>query len=220
MLVVAATMAITITLRKPPAPGQASQSATGAAEAGRSGSPRGVGPRTQGSLPSRSERAFSSTAQSGPEAFTVSVPDGHPQEIALAEKARKVEAEARFQLERMTKQLALSGEQRQRLFPILARTATDYDPAMVISKLPAGAPKLPGHESEKELQKVLDPPQRDQLVEDALADAALWEEIIGKLQQRLEEEMPQVPEPDPEPSEPAPSGPRRGNLFDSVAPGK
>jgi hypothetical protein len=156
-----------------------------------------------------------------PESFSVSAPPNHPHHALLAEQARKVEAEAKIHLERLTKRLELTGEQRRKLFPILARTSEGYDPALVISGLPAGAPPLLGSAGDRELNLVLEPGQQGQLIEDSLSDQALWEEIIGKLRRRLDEETPQVPAGDAESLEtPAPTaGPRgRGNLFDTIDP--
>lgn len=216
LLVVAGTLAVAITFRRP-APASLSDNASSSAPAAGSSTARPRGSFQAGHDPS-SAKATPRTSE--PPRFSVSAPDDHPDRELLAERARKVEAEAQRQLERLTEQLMLTGEQRRRLFPILARTSEDYDPAMTISGHPAGAPRLTGWTGDREFNEVLEPPQRDQLIEDAMADAALWQEIIGKLQRRLDEQTPRVPAADPEaPAEPAPAPPRgRGNLFDTVEP--
>jgi hypothetical protein len=212
LLVVATTLAITITVRQP-APLEASASGppvrwSGASEA----RPRD---RSLPAPPATSSKSVRPVPES--ERFSVSVPGNHPQHALLAAKAEKVELEANFQLDRLTKQLKLTGEQRRRLFPILARASKDYDPAHVVVGLPSGSSALVGSAGNRELDEVLDPPQRDQLVEESITDLILWQEIIDNLRKRLDEQTPRWPDAaEPDPSVPTPGG--RGNLYDVVEP--
>jgi hypothetical protein len=215
LFVVAATHAITITLRKPPESELVSSnpSATKARDARLQRSPSiQSGAKTPGKRANR-------PAAAAPAQFSVSVPSSHPASALLAEKAQKVEAEALAHLDKLTARLDLTAKQRRKLFPILARTSNYYDPALTISDLPAGAPALVGVAGDREFNQVLDPSQKDQLIEDAIADQVLWEEIIGKLRQRLDQETPLIPDGAPtdvEPPAPTPRG--RGNLFESINP--
>lgn len=212
LLVVAATLAITVTLRPAAPAGETSpQRLQDAPSGGRAGKPHSAARPTGAN--SRSAKS-PARPENAAERFTVTAPSDHPQKSLLAEKARKVESEATRQLERMTEQLALTRTQRQRLFPILARSSKEYDPALMISGV-AAAPALDTASGHKQVNEVLDPDQKDQLVEDAVADQILWQEIIGKLQSRLDEETPRLPAGETEATESEPVAPRRrGNLFE------
>lgn len=210
LLVVAATLAVTITTResaREPGPEPTTRSSRGPE------SPGGRFLEIPASIPAKSARPGES-----PTRFSVRAPEGHPRHALLAETAEKVESEALFQLDRLSRRLQLTGEQRRRLFPILARTSRHYDPALEISGLPVGTSALVGAAGNRAVEQVLEPPQRDQLVEDAITEQVLWQGIIDKLRQRLDEETPQIPDevaPVPE-SSPAPRG--RRNLFDVLEP--
>ena len=216
LLVVATTLAVTITLRKP-----ADESLASSQEAPKQRyqarphySARGNTSFTGDRKKSESRRA---PRESIAEAFSVRVPTDHPRKSQLTEQAQAVEAEAKSELAKFTERLDLTGEQQRRLFPILARSSAKYDAAMMISGQ-VGAPPLVGNAGNEEFNEVLEQPQRDQLMDDALADQLLWQDIIGKLRERLDEQTPQVPEAT-DPVEPAPQAPRgRGNLFDSINP--
>ena len=220
LLVVAATLAITITVRKP-VQGDALVSNDGSARSEPRTQPRhplGSPSLARSTVPQKSETRRVSPG-SAPEQFTVNVPAGHPQHAQLTARAREVEAQAKSELAKFTKRLDLTGEQQRRLFPILARSSEKYDAAMRISGYAAGAPPLAGSAGREEFNEVLEPTQRDQLVEDAITDQLLWQDIIGKLRQRLDEQTPQVPEAASEDSSPTPPAPRgRRNLFDTVNP--
>ncbi len=217
LLVVASTLAITITLRKP---GEDVVSVTGE-NSSRYLSDRRGARRGAASYPASSPKSQSRVASEGrlAEHFSVRVPGNHPRRTHLAQRAQEVENEANSQLEKLTERLELTGEQQRRLFPILARSSEKYDPVMTISGRSAGAPPLLGTAGNRELNNVLDQPQRDQLVEDAITDQILWQEIIDKLRRRLDAQTPRVPEAESEDPPPAPQAPRRrGNLLDAVNP--
>lgn len=128
-----------------------------------------------------------------------------------------MESEARTELVRLTDRLELTSEQQRRLFPILARTAAEYDEELIISYLTPGAPPLAGSAGRDELNRVLEPGQQDQLLEDTLTDLALWEGIIEKLQRRLEVETPQVAPTNPGIAPHSDRAPRRrGNLYEDL----
>lgn len=213
LFVVAATLAITITLREP----AESEVVTTSRPSSRAPDARPRPRASSSGLQIAGKR--SNRRASNPPRFSVSAPASHPDGALLAEKARMVENESRAHLERLSEKLELTGEQRRRLFPILARTSEHYDPALVISGLQLGSSPLSGVAGNRELNQVLDPPQRDQLIEEAMTDQILWEEIIDKLRRRLDEETPKIPGDASPPVEPPASNPRgRGNLFDSIDP--
>lgn len=207
LLVVASTLAITITSRQTtsevpqskPAPRIAGEEAREVFSQG----PRG---------PNRQPRKAY--------AFTVTAPTTHPNYQFLSEQAALVEQEARFHLERMSEKLELSPRQQERLFPILARIAEDYQPEFIISGIDTGARALGETEGEEKIQRVLDTAQQEDLIERAVADQLLWQEIINKLKNDLDEGTPQVKSEDGEagraPSEA--SERRRDNLFEVIEP--
>jgi hypothetical protein len=215
LLVVATTLAITITVRKP-----ARTEASASEPTTRSNRLPGSHSRQRSAVAPSTTPAKSARHAEAPRSFSVRAPESHPQRTRLVESAEMVASDANLQLARLTKQLELTGEQRRRLFPILARASKHYDPALEVSGLPAGTSALVGSAGNREVDQVLEPPQRDQLVENAVTDQILWQEIIDNLRQRLDEQTPQLPVADPPevpgPATPAPRG--RGNLFEVVEP--
>jgi len=211
LLVVAATLAITITFRRTEAHNSAFEPPPRSSlDPAR---PAIASPPGSAAAPTKATHRLSSR-----ESFSVTAPTIHPQAAQLAEQARKVEEEAGSQLERLAERLELTGEQRRRLFPILARTSRYYDSALLISGRPTGAPALRGPAKDQEVNRVLDPRQKDQLIEDSLDELALWQEIIDKLRRQLDEETPQIkPAVEPaQPQQPTPPARGRGNLFDRI----
>lgn len=205
LLVVASTLAITITSRRTASEAPSSKSAPRTAEEAQGLS----SPRSDSHRPRREVYSF-----------TVTAPTTHPEYKILSEKAVLVEQEARFQLERMITKLDLSPRQQERLFPILARTAEDYHPDFIIAGVDTGARALANGEGENEINRVLDPSQQDDLIERAVSDQLLWQEIINKLKDDLDEGTPRVKseEEGPDPKEGEPPGRRRENLFEVIEP--
>lgn len=219
LLVVAAAVAATITLR-PAAP---KESAVGALTQ-RVGAPAARADSRPGRETDHDRQAVAAARERAVAAslgtpLTVDVPPEHPAWATLVPKARLVEAHARERLEHMAQKLVLTVAQQRKLFPVFARESVHYDPAMMPTGGQFGALALSAAEVEREFQKNLTPEQRDRLVEDALDDQVLWEEIISGLRRKLAEQTPQIAtgaasEPEPA-ADPAP--PRR-NLFDTVNP--
>lgn len=148
--------------------------------------------------------------------FSVKIPAEHPAAQQLMPMALRVQANANRNLDRLTKQLELSEEQREKLFPILARSSESYDPAMLISE--ASAPEasaLSPETGELAIQEILEPEQQEERIDHALTDSLIWQEIIAGLERQLAEQSPQTtpaeiatPLPEPAPTPPA-SSPRR-----------
>ena len=214
LLVLASTFAISVALREPIPSGKHGREHSVEAEphqVGRTHSTRTISnPNPESDLRKRN-------TTSG-ENLVISAPDSHPRGGELTEKARKVQAEATVELDRLTERLALTPLQRQRLFPILARTNKNYDPALILPGQQPGAPALAALETQSEVNEILEPQQADQLIEDTINDTLLWQEIIDKLRQQLDEETPQPSENQPEQAEKPeePTSGRRGNLFERV----
>lgn len=148
--------------------------------------------------PTPSPRSHPSRSSKGevPQAvFTVSVPADHPRRDELIIAAREVEEEANDNLAQLSRQLDLSAVQRERLFPILARSSDSYDPSFIVAGTVPGTSALVGEAGKEAVHKVLDPEQQDQLMEEEMNNIILWQEIIDTLEKRLEEEAPRVPAP-------------------------
>ena len=172
--------------------------------------------------------------------FSVKIPTEHPAAQQLMSMAMRVQAHANRNLDRLTKQLELSEEQREKLFPILARSSESYDPAMLISE--ASAPEasetselaiqetlnpeasatasaLTPETGELAIQEILEPEQQEERIDHALTDSLIWQEIIAGLERQLAEQSPQTtpaeitpPLPEPAPTPPA-SSPRHTLLI-------
>jgi hypothetical protein len=232
LLVVAATLAITITLRPPPAKLTGDSVPQGSRAREIPAQDRGAF-HEQRTAVRRSERPSVQTEQQW---FSVAVPEEHPERPTLVAKAAKVESYAVRRIEELDRQLDLSLDQQRRLFPILARSSENYDSAMRISGIAPGTPSLiaavrtPASAAgagtpapaaaaaelalaaaavEAAIQGELDPKQQDERIEISVNDMALWEEIIDGLQRKLEEQTPRVSasepalEPDTEAAKPS-----------------
>lgn len=147
------------------------------------------------------------------EGLKVEAPANHPRREELRRHARAVEAYAKRRLAVMTEQLDLTGEQQEKIFPLLVRASRSYDPGMrvvsgshasplPVAEVPATTPL--DRSSEQELvQKELDAWQEDELIERRIGDLLIWEEIIGDLARQLDTATPgeiveAAPEPEPE----------------------
>lgn len=219
LVVVAATVALSITLH--PSAGEDSRSRSDsigiATSTERRQADRGaVAHRSpQTGLPAATRRESPARTGTDPapiRRFTLRVPSGHPNAAALSERAARVESFANARLDRLTAQLDLTPEQRQKLFPLLVRSSGSFDPAMRVGGVGTPAGSVP-----EKIEDVLEPAQEDKLLEETMNDLALWEEIIANLQHRLEQQIPPAsPATPPATTPPATPGRGRGNLFDSV----
>lgn len=178
------------------------------------------------------------TADSGPKdakpgRFSIGIQQDHPAAASLAPMARQVEAHANRNLERLTQQLGLTPAQREKLFPILARSSESYDPAMMILDAESAAPALSADAGDLALQAVLSSEQQEERIDIAIDDSLLWQEIISGLELQLIKQSPQilqddstngdvapaesspneVPEVPSEPESAPPASSPRGNLF-------
>lgn len=145
----------------------------------------------------------------------------------LTDRAARVEGKARAQLERMTEEFELTGEQRRKMFPMLVRSTAGFDPRMQVGGvyLESDPKTLP----DEEMHDVLDSEQRDQLVDEEIKRQLWWQEIFARLEKELidstggaptEETVPssgdgEAPPPaDDERTTPAPrTGGSLGNLL-------
>ena len=144
--------------------------------------------------------------------------------------AQLVQSHANRTLERLTQQLGLSSTQREKLFPILAKSSESYDPAMQILDAQANvAPcALTPENGELAMQEILTTQQQEERIDHAINDLLIWQEIIAGLERQLAEQSPQLgittsapetnPPPPPEPELDAPASTPRRNLFNSTTP--
>jgi hypothetical protein len=216
LLIVASTFTISIALREPNPPGEPGRESSIEAHSDEREAGRIRSTRTPNSPFARSD-SLRRNATNG-ENLVITAPENHPLRGELLEKASMVQTEATTELDRLTNRLELTPFQRQRLFPILARTNKNYDPALIRPGQQPGAPALAALDTQREVDEILEPRQADQLIEDTINDTLLWQEIIDKLREQLDEETPQSPENQPaqgeKPEETTPG--RRGNLFERV----
>jgi hypothetical protein len=162
--------------------------------------------------------------------FSIRIPADHPEASRLAPMAQLVQSHANRTLERLTQQLGLSSTQREKLFPILAKSSESYDPAMQIMDAQANvAPSaLTPENGELAMQEILTTQQQEERIDHAINDLLIWQEIIAGLERQLAEQSPQLgittsapetnPPPPPEPELDAPASTPRRNLFNSTTP--
>ena len=102
------------------------------------------------------------------------------------QRAAAVEHAANVQLDRLTAQLDLTQSQRVRLFPALARSATGFDPVMMIGGVP-GYPRE-GLTPADEVHSLLDPDQQLAVEEADVNRQLWWQTIIDRLEADLNDQ--------------------------------
>lgn len=249
-LVIAATLAVTITLRPHPREQFAEESQPHHARASLPVIPHASEPSlattlkpelnhqtpprhgttlaTLSTQPPQAPGKSQSPMQTPPREYSVNIPKDHPAASRLAPMARLVQTHANRNLDRLTQQLDLTSEQREKLFPILARSSESYDPAMVILDAKPSEPPLTTDAGELAVDEVLNSEQREQRIDTAITDLLIWQEIISGLERQLAEESPQIlpatippketTEASSEPSTHPPGSRPRGNIFNSTPP--
>jgi len=237
LLLVAVTLALTITFRNDPEGASAERpqnDATSPALRIGTASPRGSSTAPVGRRnPVRSPREKLPAANelevvmdNGPATRDLSP----AQRQDIAKRVPWVQQDVLSRLGKMTERLDLSPIQQHKVFPQLLRATTGYHPAMIIN-YPAGT-SLPSEElaaneksPDEAIHDSLDPDQQEDFLQQKLDDQAWWEEIVAQLEEDFdasvasndgpvaagqappEQEAAAEPQPEPEPQQGV-------NLFD------
>ncbi len=237
LLLVAATLALTITFRNNPEGAVAEELRNGATSAQRS----------TGNFSSRESSSSAATRRNpvrsprqklpGIEELEVAMDDGPAsrnlttaQRQDIAKRLPWVRQNALSRLGKMTERLELTPIQQHKVFPQLLQSTTGFHPVMVIN-YPAGL-SIPleeladnGKSPDEAIHDSLDPDQQEDFIQQKLDDQAWWEEIVAQLEEDFDAsvasnddpvaagqappEQEAVAEPQPEPE------PQQGvNLFD------
>ncbi len=195
LLLVAATLALTITFRSGPketAEGQLSGEATRSLRSGGgssatqspSGSPRNNAQRARTSRqPLPDVEDLEIAMDDGPATNTLTP----VQRQDIAKRLPWVRNNALSRLGRMTERLDLTQVQQHKVFPELLRATTGYHPAMIINYPPGVLlPTAEVAENEKSpdeaIHDSLDPEQQEDFLQQQLDDQAWWEEIVAQLE--------------------------------------
>ena len=195
LLLVAATLALTITFRSNPA-----ESAKGRpAEATNRSLTTGTGSYTTRSTASsvrgRVQRSQTSR-QPLPDVEDLEVVmDDGPAQRALTPVQRQdiarrlpwVRDNALSRLDRMTERLELTPAQQHKVFPQLLRATTGYHPAMTINyppgvSLPTAEVATTEKSPDEAIHDSLDPEQQEDFLQQQLDDQAWWDEIVAQLE--------------------------------------
>lgn len=237
LLLVAVTLALTITFRNDPEGASAERpqnDATSPALRIGTASPRGsstapVGRRNPVRSPREKLPAVNElevVMDNGPATRDLSP----AQRQDIAKRVPWVQQDVLSRLGKMTERLDLSPIQQHKVFPQLLRATTGYHPAMIIN-YPAGtsfpSEELAANEKspDEAIHDSLDPDQQEDFLQQKLDDQAWWEEIVAQLEDDFDAsvagnngpvaagqappEQEAVAEPQPEPE------PQQGvNLFD------
>ena len=211
LLIVAATLATTITVRNDPRHHRPDSSSR--VVASKTGQPSNY--HATGSNDSRSGLArTSSGARRTRDYLDVSVPGpsltGRPPEeqTALRQQAASVQRKARQKLERMTEEFALTAMQRRKMFPVLVRSTPGYDSSMQVAGVyldEAPATTAAG----EEMHGLLDSEQREQLEDQEVDRQLWWQDVFTRIERDLLDSTGGVPpaaagDPDPVPAAPLP----------------
>jgi hypothetical protein len=179
LVMIAATLAASITMRDAPGTSRKTAGATPAA-------PRRAhaGPAQAPADGARLGRRGQATPKADglrvalPESWLASLPG--EQHSAWRSRAASVEKAARERLERLTTDLELSAAQRDEMFPVLVRASSGYDPVMLV-----GGVRLAAESSmvaAEAIHQVLDP-QQQALVEDQEINRQLWwQDTLARLE--------------------------------------
>ena len=156
-----------------------------------------------------------------PEAWLAALPD--EQQAAWRARSAAVERAARAKLECLTTDLELSAAQRQKMFPALVRSTSGYDPVMLAGGNLTSESSLASLDA---IHQVLDP-QQQAFVEDLEVNRQLWwQDTLSRLEADLIESTGGAPASPaatpPAPANPVPAAEERvapnarepGNLFD------
>ena len=238
LLLVAVTLALTITFRNDPEGASAERpqnDATSPALRIGTASPRGSSTAPVGRRnPVRSPREKLPAANeldvvmdNGPATRDLSP----AQRQDIAKRVPWVQQDALSRLGKMTERLDLTPTQQHKVFPQLLRATTGYHPAMIITypaetSLPSEEELADNEKSPDEaIHDSLDPDQQEDFLQQKLDDQAWWEEIVAQLEEDFDAsvasndgpvaagqappEQEAAAEPQPEPE------PQQGvNLFD------
>jgi len=222
LLVVAATLAATITMRNAP------REAGEIDEAGQGGRIVATGRAYPADYSaSFDRRANHNLAGSGgrPQRvrFDVTVPASElavlpaGEQALLRQRAAEVESGARERLETLTEELALTREQRAKMFPLLARSMPGYDAVMQVGGVWVDVDRttLP----DEEVHALLDAEQQARF-EDAELDRQLWwQDIFNRLEAELLDDTGGGSDADaPVPTEPVEPVPAEGGGRTAPAP--
>ncbi len=188
LLVVAVTMAVTITVRNAP---RDAGGRDGAAPAGGIGSgDRAHFAKNSAPVDRVTDRAArAAQADDARAVYQVGLPQEQlaqmpaDERAELTARAAVVESKARGQLERMTEEFDLSGEQRRKMFPMLVRSTAGFDPRMQVGGAYLdGDVALPPDDG---VHDVLDSEQQAQLEDSELERQAWWQDVFSRLERDL-----------------------------------
>jgi len=192
LLVLALTMAVTVTVRN--APDEAKERG----DVTKRGENHEFFSRDRLSASARPSAHRSSSGQTdrhpvSRERYQVVISDSRlsalpiDQQEELRSRVALVETKARKQLERMTQELELTTAQRSKMFPLLVRSAHGYDPAMQVVGAGVPDPADSIASTDEEIHALLDPEQQAQLEEDEVNRRLWWQDLIGRLEKDLDE---------------------------------
>ena len=235
LLLVAVTLALTITFRNDPEGASAERpqnDATSPALRIGTASPRGsstapVGRRNPVRSPREKLPAVNElevVMDNGPATRDLSP----AQRQDIAKRVPWVQQDVLSRLGKMTERLDLSPIQQHKVFPQLLRATTGYHPAMIIN-YPAGT-SLPSEElaaneksPDEAIHDSLDPDQQEDFLQQKLDDQAWWEEIVAQLEDDFDASVAsnngpvaagQAPPEQEAVAEPQPEPQQGVNLFD------
>lgn len=225
LVMIAATLAASITLRETPANGHKSVRSTPT-------TPRRAHASPAPSHADADHPGLRRQVIAKADALRVALPAtwlaSQPGDTQVAWRARAatVEKASRERLDRLTAELELSAAQRDAIFPVLVRATAGYDPVMLVggTSLAAG-PSITAAEA---IHQILDP-QQQVLVEDQEINRQLWwQDTLARLEAGLLASPDATPATTatvpPTPAEATPAATERvapaarasGNLFDTL----
>lgn len=149
------------------------------------------------------------------------------QQATWRTRAAAVEGAARAELERLSTELELSAAQRDKMFPALVRSASGYDPVMLVGGSPI--PSATSLAALEDIHQVLDPQQQARVEDQEVNRQLWWQDTLSRLEADLIESTggtPATPVAPPAPVDSLPATEQRvapvaresGNLFELLEP--
>lgn len=105
----------------------------------------------------------------------------------LQDLGKKIEADSRKRLQKMTTQYHLSANQRRQIFPLLVSYHAEFQEGLIVNGSTAIAPRRT--ELASEIYPILNPHQQERYQETLLSDNEWWGDIISQLREDLDQAL-------------------------------
>jgi hypothetical protein len=140
---------------------------------------------------------------------------GNTPSTEVRERLNLLRAESTERLNRLSRQLSLTSEQRQKAYPLLLRSSPFYGANILIDG--QAFPPVTANMVNEELLNTLNSVQQNDMIEDLVDEREWWSELIADFEAELEAEQASAGDLPLQPSEPQEEEKQSAfNLFNNV----